>query len=89
MKENMNIVLGVFELINFICFKISDSGVFATENEGNFFRFFHLQNVSVDAMRIAFDKLPGAFQEKIERFKSYCMSHPRRRPVLLRNYPYL
>lgn len=88
MKENLNIILSCIWINRFHFFFISDSGVFATEEEGNFFRFFNLQSVSADAMRMAFDKLPGVFQEKIERFKTYCMSHPRR-PMLLRNYPYL
>lgn len=64
---------------------ISDSGDFATENEGNFFRFFDMLSVSADAMRIVFDKLPGEFEEKIKEFMKCCMRH-RRRPVYLGKY---
>lgn len=55
---------------------ISDCGEYSTEQEGNCLRFFALQTVSTNAMRIAFDKMmPAKFEDKIKEFKRHCKKH--------------
>lgn len=46
--------------------------MFSTSEQGNCLRFFELQSVSANAMRIFLDKMPDTFQKKIEQ---YCKSH--------------
>lgn len=57
---------------------ILDFGDFVMENEGNFFWFFDMLSVSVDVMRIVFDKFFGEFEEKIKEFMKCCMWYWRR-----------
>lgn len=57
---------------NIIDVRLDESGKFTTEKEGNCLRFFALQAVSLDALRIALNNRPGSFQTKWERFTNYC-----------------
>lgn len=57
---------------NIIDVRLDESGKFTTEKEGNCLRFFALQSVSLDALRIALDNRPESFQTKWERFTNYC-----------------
>lgn len=53
-----------------------DCGKYSTEQEGNCLRFFALQTVSANAMRIAFDNMqPIQFEDKMKDFKQNCKSN--------------
>lgn len=54
------------------CTIFLESGKFTTEKEGNCLRFFALQSVSLDALRIALDNMSESFQTKWQRFANYC-----------------
>lgn len=56
-------------LIKYFCLFI-DSKMFSTSKQGNCLRFFELQSVSANAMRIFFDKMPDTFQEKIDKYEN-------------------
>lgn len=49
---------------------IDDSGMFSTSKQGNCLRFFELQSVSAEAMRIVLDKrMPDSFNDKIKQYR--------------------
>lgn len=64
-------------LILLLFLKYIDSGVLATEKEGNYFRFLALISISANAMRKAFDNLPYSFEDLLKRFKqTAARGHP-------------
>lgn len=61
---------------------VDNCGEYSTEQEGNCLRFFALQTVSTNAMRIAFDMMmPAKCEEKIKEFKRYCKKHPKNKRI--------
>lgn len=56
-------------LIKYFCLLI-DSKMFSTSKQGNCLRFFELQSVSAEAMRIFLDKMmPYSFEDKIKQYR--------------------